>query len=206
MPSELVQAMSTQQNTHERSRRESVAIAAQRGILAVEIPPFVNGPVRYGTFLAVLAATQNVPLSAGVLATTTFALEGGAGVAMAHVLDRDDSVIVEKVGTFLDKFLKEGANISPIAEVGIANYLGTPAVLMAKQKANPERTLELNRRHGLLTGAWLAGACAVQGVLIGEGVTDPTNPKVVLPAIGILAATSITYNRIKNRIHKRDKV
>ncbi len=174
--------------------------ALGRIAIAVEVNPLTNGPIRYGAFAATLKSTGNVPLSVGVLVGTTLLVEGGGALAMGDVLERDTSKTLKVLDKAVDKIVPKDKRVSPLAEAVITNYAGVPALMYAKKRENPSMKPEENRKHALKATGLLAGACAIQGVIISEGLTDPTNPKIMVPIVVGIAASVGVINWAKKKI------
>ncbi|CAN5419428.1 hypothetical protein BH10PAT3_BH10PAT3_2410 [soil metagenome] len=178
---------------------ESWKKTAEGAAIVVETSP-VSGIVRYGLYAAVLAKTGNIPAAVGTLAGSTLLTEGVAMRAMANVLDRDNNRALDVVNKFADKFIRRDKRVTPLAEAVITNYLGVPVLLAVKQREDPKRTREQNIRHGAIATILLTGAIAVQGVAVAEGVTNLTDPKVVVPAVAVLGAAVYAAGKAKKHV------
>jgi hypothetical protein len=174
--------------------------------VAIEINPLTNGPLRYGAFAATLKTTGNVPLSVAVLAGTTAVVEGGGALAMGDVLERGTSKTLNIFDKGVDKIVSKGQRVSPLAEAVITNYAGVPALMYAKKRENTEISTAENRKHALKVTSVLVGACAIQGVVIAEGLTDPTNPKIMIPIVAGAAAVVSAGKWAKNKIKQQNEV
>jgi len=176
--------------------------AAQTVIIAGEIGP-LNEIIRYGSYGVTQAVTGNVLASAAVLGGSTLIIEGAAALATADIIDSETSNrVMSWINRKMHKVIPEDAKMSPIMEAGVAMYGGSAVVLLEKQRENPNRTKSENKKHGLFTASWLAGVCALEGVLISEGITNPTNIKIVGPAIVALAGIQVAANWAKRQRSK----
>ena len=195
-------------NTQDPHRLLRIGHAVKQGlegaVIAAEALPFIGGPIRYGGFAAILAMTRNEPLAVGYLASSTFALEGAASIAMADVLQRDSNRAVQLANKFANKFVRPDKRVTPLAEAAITNYLGVPLLLAVKQRENPNRTFRENVRHGLFATSLLTGAIALQGAAIAEGVTNITDPKVVATGAGVIGGLVYAGRRAKKKLEKEN--
>ncbi len=81
--------------------------------------------------------------------------------------------------------------------------MGGSVVAMALEKVeNPEVSVAENRRFGLWTSTWLAGACAVGAAALSEGgELAVNNAKMAVGGAGIVAAGA-SVRWLKNRVNK----
>lgn len=186
----------------------SATVRTIEGLTVASEVAFVGGLVRYGGFALILATTKNTVASTAYLAASTAVIESGSAVAMSNILERDDQYgkTMGTIDKMTKKILPEGRRVSLLAAVVITNYLGIAPLLYAKNRENKERTLQENRRTGLIAASLLTGACAVQGALVAEGVTDIDNPKVVLPVIGAFAAIGAFGKWAKRKINRTSEI
>lgn len=177
--------------------------ALQGAIVTYEILPITNEGTRYAALAATAAATHNTLASAAVFGGTTLLIEGAGAWATSSLITKDTG---HKVFDWLNeqtkKRIPEGVKISKPVEAGVALSLGTPVAMMAKQQGSPEREFEEVRRHGLLTAAWVAGVCAVEGAMISEGAINYDDPvKLGAALIGVGAFLAIP-KWVKRAINK----
>ncbi len=182
----------------------------QSSVIATEVSP-LNGAIRYGAcFGATLAVTHDPFLSAAALGGSTLILEGSAALATADVLSTEKAnKAINFVNKGLDhksikKYLPSDKPMSPATESIIALYGGTSILLTAKKREDPEKSHQELRKHGMVASACLTGICAVQGFAIAEGITSPTDLKVVVPATVGLAGLYWATRKIK-QMSKKDQ-
>ncbi len=169
---------------------------ARKAAIAVELGA---GPVRYGGFLAILKGTGSVPMSVGYLAGSTLLTEGAGVYAVADVLERNESKFLRKINDEIDKRIDRSRRLGVLGKAVISNYIGVPAMLAATHREEPERTKRENIKRGMMASVMLTGAVAVQGVLIAEGATNITEPKVAVPTFAALGCLAGLGKRALNR-------
>lgn len=180
--------------------------AVQVAIVAGEISP-ANEVVRYGALGYAQLETGNPVLSAAAYGVTTLAVEGAGALAASGLLESNGGQrffgwINRKTKGKLQRSAEEGSRITPAVEASLALYVGTPAVLAAKQLENPERTLAENRRHGTAVAAALSGYLAVEGYVAATATEGIDNPWLsaglsLAGAIGLSVAGTWLHKRIK---------
>ena len=185
-----------------KSKLKTAKIAIQSTIIAMELAP-TNEAIRYGAFGYALSQTRNPLIGGAVLGGSTLIVEGGAALACADVLSSNKAnKVIEKINKTVHKIIPPEAKMSRLTEAGIALYGGSVIVMAEKQREDPSRTMEDNRRYGLTTAGWLAGVLAVEGALISNGIENYNDPKSVgatlLAAGGLFAATKWAKNKLKS--------
>lgn len=173
--------------------------ALRTAIIVSELTP-LNEVARYGALAASLAETRNPIVSAAVLGGTTLAIEGAAAVAAAeYVAQNKAAQVIQGIGDrlpdkpwlrrfFQPKQLGDEAGVSRLAEAGIALNLGVVASMQAHQGMATGREVGEVRAHGLKTAGFLAGALAVEGALIAEGIDNADSPWVWGAGVALLGA------------------
>ena len=168
-------------------RLQKTKRAVQGTVVAAELFPLSNEGFRYGSAAYALTETHNPAVGAAVLGATTLLIEGAGALAASELLaNKGANRVLEWVHKKADKKLHGATKIPAAGEVAIAMTLGTPALLTAKNAADPTRTVEQNRRHGLFTASWMAGIFAGEGELLGKAAYNYHDPK--LWAANIVAA------------------
>jgi hypothetical protein len=186
---------------------------AEQAVVAAELIPLTNEGSRYGAFTAAEVAYPHNPLiGAAVLGGTTLLVEGAGALAAADILtDATDHKLLNwlnrKTTNATTGRLESEATMSS-AKAITAYHLGTPAMLTLEQALEPDRTSTEVRRKGLLTASLLAGAFALEGAMISEGMdlTDGV-PSRVATGITVTLALGLAptiYNRIKS--HRQPEV
>ena len=164
--------------------------AVKSAVVAVELLPVTNEGIRYGALAATELATHNPAVGAAVLGGSTLLIEGAGAMAASDLITRPTSNrLLSWLNDKLEKVVPVDTELSKTAEAGVAMTLGTPILMAAKQRENPERTSEEAKKQGLLTAAWMAGVFAVEGALISKGVDNYTDPKMVGAALLAVGAT-----------------
>lgn len=170
------------------SRLHAAKTSIELAIVAAELSP-LNEIMRFTPYAATVAGNSHPLISGAVLGGATLAVEGAAALATADLLDSEKGKkIVGWVNDKTGKLFAGDIKMSPVAEAGVA-YLGGSAVVLAeKQREDPTRTAEQNRKHGIWTASWLAGTLAVQGALLAEGIQSP-DPQSI--GIALVAAAGV---------------
>ena len=188
--------------------------ALKATVVAAELLP-ANEAIRYGTFAYAQTYSNNPVLGAAVLGGSTFVVEGAAAwaasdwVAQDKVKDFADRMHDKLQGTkfaFLSpkRIIPENIRITPTAEAGIAMTFGSVAVLEAKQRENPERTADQNKRYGLFTAGWMGGVFAAEGGLLSAGIDNYHNPVTVCTSLLGLAAIGAAVRKVRKSITKQE--
>jgi len=127
--------------------------------------------------LAVFGVAEGLSHSPGVGALSyglsTLGVETIGMIAASYALDNDVS---SKAIDYVNKKIlprigiREDARLSNFTKLNILQFGGSVAYILLRQREDPSRTKEQNLRLGLMSSAWLAGACALQGALMAEGI------------------------------------
>jgi hypothetical protein len=170
-----------------------------------EVLPITNEGSRYAALAATEAFTRNPLIGAAVFGGATLLIEGAGAIATSDLITGTTS---NKLFTWLNEKVKkhvpEGAKLSLPIEAGVALTLGTPIAMAVKQQESPDRTREQARRRGLLTAAWVAGVCAVEGAMISEGIGNYADPKSVGAALLTIGAIAAVPAWVKKALNKQD--
>lgn len=179
--------------------------AAQTGVIVAELLP-TNEAIRYGALGVAMATVGPDPLvGAATLGGSTLVVEGAAALATADILTTDRSKrVINRINESLHKVIPEEAKMSKVTEAGVALYGGSVVVMAEKQREDPSRTMEENRKYGLFTASWMSGVLALEGAAIASGIDNITDPKTIGASLialgGIAAATKWARNHIRNDI------
>ena len=177
--------------------------SGQGALVAVELSP-ANEAIRGGLFVAGEAVTRDPIVGGLTIGLSTFIIESAGGLAAAGLFDTDNGKsFIAKVNNKLAKLKVSDRKLAPTTKAG-ATFLGGTVVGMAlEQREDPDRTLEQNRKYGLVTSAWLAGVCAVVGVLASEGIdiglNDPKSGGII---VGSTMAVAAAGRQVKKRFPK----
>lgn len=183
-------------STVDRRWSENASNIMRKAVILAEISP-LNELARISVFAASQVSSNNPLVGALAYGGATLAIESAAAIAAAGVINDKSK------GSFLtwaqDKWSKgeeKNSGIPLTAEIGLALAGGSVVAMEAQQIADPSRTEKQNRKYGLLTSAWLAGVCAIQGALMSEGIhtLEPTKIGAALVAVG---GTYIAARRMK---------
>jgi hypothetical protein len=162
----------------------AVRYAAETGVVIAELSP-LNEIMRYGAFGIAQAKTGNPMIAGAVLGGANLVIEGAAGLVTADLLGTErGKEITEKVSTKMRRILPEGVHMNPAVEAGVAYGGGSAVVLAARQIEDPSRTVEQNRRHGLLTAGWTSALLATQGLLAANGISNPEPKSIAVALLG----------------------
>jgi hypothetical protein len=191
-----------------RKALHAASYAIKSAVVTAEILPVTNEGSRYGAFAATELITRNPVVGAAVLGGSTLLVEGAGALAASDLITRPTSNrLFNWLNEKLEKVVPANARISKPVEAAIAMTAGTPMLMAAKQRENPERTTEEARRHGLLTATWMAGVFAVEGALVSEGIDKYTDPKMVGAALlttGAIVALPSWVKRALNRNSEKE--
>lgn len=199
--------------TEERGRLLRTLHAAKRSgqvaIALAELSP-VNEAIRLSAFAAGETMSHNPAVGALTFGLSTLAVEGSAAVASASLFNTETS---RRFNDFLKTKMKklgysEDKKLSRYSKVA-GTFLGGSVVGMALENFDDaDRTTKENVRFGLITSAWLAGACAVQGALMAEGVDasldHPVTAGAIVGSAGAVAAGRYAWRKIKRNRSKTD--
>ncbi len=189
---EIPSSVDPERASRVRRIMKSVGGAALATVVLFEVNPFTNEPTRYGLLAASEVATRNPAVGAAVLGGSTLLMETAAVLAATKFVtgDRDNKVMKVLIDG-VQKLIPKDAKMSPPIEAAAALVVGTPLVMTARQKQNSELQAPEVRKRGLITAAWVAGVCAVEGALISEGIGNLANPTTVagvLVGLGAIVA------------------
>ncbi len=176
----------------------------QVAAVGAEAVPFAQEALRYGPiFLGTLAATGSPEAAGAALAGSTLLIEGAGALAAAELLNsRQSTRMLNWANRQVQRIIPEGAQVPPYAEVPVAMTLGTPALMLAKNAADPSRTLEQNRRHGLFTATWVATVLGAEGAIFGKSIEHYNDPKLWAAsavAIGGLGAVVKAFKKLAKK-------
>jgi len=159
-------------NIDDANLLKKVRYGALSSIALAEVSP-LNEVAR----LAVFGVAEGISRSPGVGALayglSTLGVEAIGAVAASYVLDSDVS---SKALEYVNKKIlprigiREDAKFSNFTKLNILQFGGSVPYMLLRQREDPLRTKEQNLRLGLMSSAWLAGACALQGALMAEGI------------------------------------
>ena len=188
-----------------RSSVLSAKRVVQGAALTVEMLPITNEGARYGALAATEVLTRNPLIGAAVLGGTTLAIEGaGALAASKFITGKTGNQVFNWLNEKVSKVVPAEAKMSRPVEAGVALYLGTPMLMAAKQRENPNRIEEEVRKHGLLTAAWVAGVCAVEGAMISEGIGGYADPKKIAAVVAATGVFIAIPKWAKKQLNKRN--
>ncbi|HSX44950.1 MAG TPA: hypothetical protein VLF39_02455 [Candidatus Saccharimonadales bacterium] len=174
--------------------------AVQVGVIAAEVGPG-NEAIRFGAFAASQFVTHNPLVGGAVLGGSTFVVEGAAALATADLITTEKSTkAISWVNSKLHKIVPEDAKMTPVTEAGVAMVGGSVVVLAEKQREDPTRTAQENRRHGIFTAGWMGGVFALEGALISEGIANYSDIKKVGPAVLGFAGVTWAFNKAKSKL------
>lgn len=169
-----------------------VKYTGQAAVLGLVISP-ANEAVRLPVAIAAQAHTNNSLVAGTVLGLSTFAFEFTGARNTASLMDTHrGGKVFEWLNDKKEKVLK-GRKMSVPVEAMVGYFGGAAVVLAAKQAEDPTRTLEQNRRHGLLTSGWMGAVMGVQWMSGGNALQNPTPTN-----IGVALATTVgAYSGVK---------
>ncbi|HVA10935.1 MAG TPA: hypothetical protein VNG32_02090, partial [Candidatus Dormibacteraeota bacterium] len=182
---------------------------SQTALVLLQVSP-ANEVVRFGAFGAGEAMTHSPVMGALTYGLSTLGVEVAGTLAGAPLLDTGPS---ERITNFLNRKLSrvtadresEQREYSRTTKLSTAFIGGTVPAMALEKLEDPTRTPEHNRRFGLWTSAWLAGACAVQGAAMSEGIDlASNNTKLAAGAAGV-AAAGAAGGWLKRRLRKNNE-
>lgn len=178
----------------ERLRRtcRRLKYAGQVAVVGAVVLP-VNEMLRFPAAIAVQAHTGNSVAGGVAFGLATLGVESAGSWSTASLIDSHyGGKVFNWLGEKKEKVLKDRRMSAPV-EALVGYFGGSAVVLAAKQAEDSSRTLEQNRRHGLLTSGWLAGVLAMQWMSSGNAIQDPTPSNVGIA----LASTVGAYAGVK---------
>ncbi len=179
---------------------------SQTALVLLQVSP-ANEVVRFGAFGAGEAMTHSPVMGALTYGLSTLGVEVAGTLAGAPLLDTKPS---EKITEFVNRKLSKARKspdqkeYSKTTKLSTAFIGGTVAAMALEKLEDPSRTAEHNRRYGLWTSAWLAGACAVQGAAMSEGIDLASNNTKLAAGAASVAAVGATGGWLKRRLSKRN--
>lgn len=184
--------------------------AAQSTVVAVELSP-ANEVARLGVFGAAYAATRDPYMSGLAYGGATFAIESIAGLATAELFAKNRAQnIMHKANNFLEKLgVSTEKKMSRFAEASVTLLGGTAVGMVLRQREDPERTKERNRKYAIKSAASLAGVCAVQGYFMGKGIDMPKPATIGLAGVAVVGVGVIAkkiINRAKGSAERFKKI
>ena len=187
-----------------KSSVQSAKRVVQGAALTIEMLPITNEGARYGALAATEVLTRNPLIGAAVLGGTTLVIEGaGALAASKFITGKTGNQVFNWLNEKMSKVIPAEAKMSRPVEAGVALYLGTPMLMVAKQRENPNRSEEEVRKHGLLTAAWVAGVCAVEGAMISEGIGGYADPKKIAAALATVGVFIAIPKWAKKQLNRK---
>lgn len=189
-----------------KSSIQSAKRVVQGAALTVEMLPITNEGVRYGALGATEVLTRNPLVGAAVFGGSTLLIEGaGALAASDFITGKTSNQVFEWLNKKISSVIPNEAKMSKPIEAGLALSLGTPVLMAAKQRENPNRSSQEAKKHGLLTAAWVAGVCAVEGAMISEGVGGYADPKKIAAAVAATGVFIAIPKWAKKQLNKRSE-
>lgn len=157
--------------------------AGQVAVAATVLSP-ANEAIRLSAMGAGYVASHSPAMGALTAGGSTAVLELAGAYAAAGLLGTETGGrFSEALGRKMKKVLPE--KLSPVTKATTTLGLGTVVGMAIEQAEDPTRTVQQNRRYGLITSAWLGGATAVGGAAGAETVNAAMEkPQVVLPVLG----------------------
>jgi hypothetical protein len=141
---------------------------------------------------------------------STLAVESAGAIAAAPLLGTEKSKqFAGYLNTKIAKVRKnpETVELSKVTKASVALFGGSVAAMAIEQLEDPERSVNKHRRHGLWTSTWVAGAAAVQGALMAEGINlGLDHPKTAGEVVGVLGlAAGARFAERRHARHERAK-
>lgn len=202
-PIALVPELHLQQPGHTNWTSTVVGKFVAASTLLVEISP-LNEVARLAAF-GIAYKYGGVETAAVVAGASTLALESGAAIVTADVLDTQTGrTSIAKINQKLtkiraDKALKTGV----LAETALALTGGSSVVTLAKHRQDTSRSRSENRRYGLKSAAGISAVTTAQAFLLGEGISAVSTSTLALGAAA-LGAVIYGVNRIRNNNEDQD--
>ena len=188
-----------------KSSVQSAKRVVQGAVLTVEMLPITNEGARYGALAATEVLTRNPLVGAAVLGGSTLLIEGAAALAASDfITGKTSNQVFEWLNEKINSRIPNETKMSKPIEAGAALALGTPILMAVKQRENPNRSLQEARKHGLLTAAWVAGVCAVEGAMISEGIGGYADSKKIAALVAATGVFIAIPKWAKKQLNKRN--
>jgi hypothetical protein len=183
----------------EETRVRRLASAAKefgQAAVAVAVLSPLNEVARLAAFGAGYSVSRDPAMGAFTLGASTFLVEGAGAMAAASLLGSERA---QRLNAALEKRIhnkEDGAKTSKVTKAVAALAIGATASMAIEHIEDPHRTVAQNRKHGLLTSAWLGGVLAIGGAAGTEAVTATIeNPAVVAPMAGSVALMEVARRK-----------
>ena len=151
----------------------------ESAILFAEVTP-LNEAMRVAAGGAAIAAGADPIEVAAVYGGATLMIEGAASFASASwlVTERSKKTVDWLNGKLENRGISPDAKFNKITKAGIA-FLGGAAISNTVHfRENPDSQEKDIRKYGFKVSSMLAGACAIQGYAVANGINTP-NPLTV---------------------------
>jgi hypothetical protein len=138
------------------------------------------GALKYGGTEAAVVATS----------AATMALESGAGITTADLLDTDGGqAAVQRVNSRIEKMgIGRLLKTNPLTEAGLALFGGSAVVTAIKHRQHPERTRSENRRYSLRSAVGITAVTGAEALAFAEGISHPSPASIGLAVLAVGAA------------------
>ncbi|MGH7238740.1 MAG: hypothetical protein ACREHG_01610, partial [Candidatus Saccharimonadales bacterium] len=115
--------------------------------------------------------------------------------------------VIDFIDKRLPKTVKTGdvseqRQYSRLTKLATAFLGGTVPAMALEKLEDPHRTAKHNRKFGLWTSTWLAGACAVQGAAMAEGINIASNDTKLAAGAAGIAGVAGTSRWLKVRLDR----
>lgn len=133
----------------------------------------LNEGVRYSIFGIAEGLSRSPLVGAAAFGISTLGVEGIGALAASYAFDNNLS---NKVFEYINRRalprigIREDAKLSTFTKLNVLQFGGSVAYMALLQREDPDRNLEQNLRTGMKASVLLAGATAVQGALMSEGI------------------------------------
>lgn len=207
LPAVISQGTSQEVTGEKKGALHKIKRTAQVTVALAEITP-LNEAMRLAAFGAGELYSHSPAMGALTFGLSTLAIEGSAAVATASLMNTETN---RRVNDFLKEKLEKLGYTSDRQMTRysktVGAFLGGSVVGMAlEQFDDPDRTVEQNRRFGLLTASWLAGVCAVGGAMGSEGIDLVAHNPVVSASLAGSVAVAAAGRKVKAALSRRHKV
>ncbi len=175
----------------------------QAAVAAAVLSP-LNEVARLAAFSAGYSISRDPAMGAFTLGASTFLVEGAGAMAAASLLGSERA---QRLNAALEKRInkEDGTKTSKLTKAVAALAIGATASMAIEHIEDPHRTVSQNRKHGLLTSAWLGGVLAIGGAAGSEAVTATIeNPAVVAPMAGSVALLEVARRKWRSMRHPHE--
>lgn len=155
-------------------------------VITTEVSP-LNEVLRGAITVGAGVLSKDPIVTAAVFAASTAAIEGGAALVTAEVLEsKSGKKFIGKINDKLQTVgISEDARTNTVTDLGVSLLGGSAVAMLVKQAQDPTRDKNENRSFGLKMTAGTSLICGGLGYVAAEGIANPNFETVGAATIAI---------------------